>query len=129
MLNLLLASDIIRSQSSLIPEWIYPSGIGEGILIWLGASVVLMLFFLLRYVMISTFGQLFNLPNGITQHFQEAQSLNQVFIMGITIISLLSLFGSFYYPEHAYQSIIVISLVYLVYRQFSLYEIPKHRGL
>ena len=48
---------------------------------------------------------LFNLPNVSPQHFQEAQSLNQVFIVGITIISLLSLFGSFYYPEHAYQSI------------------------
>lgn len=118
--NLLIFNDYL-GEDAILPAWLNPSGIGEGILIWLGLSVVGVLVILLRYLMISGFGQLFNFPNAVSRHFQEAQSLNQVFILFLWLVITITLYSRFYFPEFIFQAVLITILIYMVYRQLNLY--------
>lgn len=118
---ILLVFNDYLDDKAFLPAWLNPSDLGEGLLIWMGMSAVFVLLFMLRYLMISGFGQLFNLPNGISRHFQEAQSLNQVFVLFIWLVVTVTLYSQFYFPEFIFNTILITALSYLVYRQLNLY--------
>ena len=118
--NLLLLNDQFE-EHVFLPFWLKPEGVLEVLLVWMGLSVVLILMFLLRYAMVSGFGKLFNLPNGLTRHFQEAQSLNQVFVLFVTVLIILVLYSGFYFPLKIANALLVLCVLYVIYRQINLY--------
>ena len=117
----ILVIDSFPSTDTFFPSWLQSDSIIEGVLIWMGMSVVVVLLFLLRYLFISVYGKLFNLPNSMSRHFQEAQSLNQVFILFISGSLIVMLYSGFYFPNFVFQIIITSVGIYLIYRQFNLY--------
>ncbi len=117
----ILVLDSLPTREALLPSWLQANNTWEGILIWMGLSVVLVLLFLIRYLFVSGYGKLYNLPNGQTRHFQEAQSLNQVFALLITGSLILMLYSGFYFPESIFNTIALATGIYMIYRQFNLY--------
>ncbi len=98
-----------------------PTGFGEGLLIWLVLTFIIQLIFLLKYLFIWSVGVLFNLPVSMSRHFQEVQSLNNCFILTLTIVCSLVIYSNYVLPEWMINSIITGALIYLLYRLLNIF--------
>lgn len=102
-------------------RWLVPTGFWAGLLIWLGLTAFFQLIFLIKYLFIALMGLLFNLPVATSRHFQEVQSLNNCFVLAVTLVCALVVYGNFLIPPILINGIVGVTLIYLLYRLLNIY--------
>lgn len=104
-----------------IAPWLIPDSFGGGILIWLLMTASFQLIFLFKYLFIWLIGSLFNLPPSTSRHFQETQSLNNCYVLAMTILCALVVYSNYSFPELLINTILVGTVIYLLYRLLNIY--------
>lgn len=102
-------------------SWLIPQNLGAGLLIWLLLTVSIQLFFLLKYLFMSGFGALFNLPQSVSRHYQEIQSLNNCFVLILVGVTTIAVYSSYNFPVKLVNLMITSVLIYLLYRMLNVY--------
>ena len=115
--NILLSTPVWINQ---LNRWV-PHNFWIGILLWLLITMIVMLICLLRYLFFTTVGWLFNLPLSASRHYQEAQSLNNCFVMSMGTLSIIFLYSHYLFPTLVIRLIVFAALIYLIYRIMNVY--------
>ncbi len=118
---LVLFFGLNQTEGFVLVPWLIPESFGSGILIWLVMTASIQLFFLIKYLFIWMMGSLFNLPPSTSRHFQEMQSLNNCFVMGMTILCALVIYSNYSFPVLLINTILVGTVIYLLYRLLNFY--------
>ena len=117
ILNIIIyTSDPLQSLS-----WLIPETLGAGLLIWLLLTISIQVFFLLKYLFMSAFGALFNLPLSISRHYQEMQGLNNCFVLILVGVAAVAVYSNFNFPVGLINVMIMGVLIYLLYRLLNIY--------
>lgn len=101
--------------------WLIPESLGAGLLIWLLLTICIQLFFLLKYLFMSAFGALFNIPLSVSRHYQEMQGLNNCFVLILVGVSTVAVYSNFNFPIGLIDLMITGVLIYLLYRMLNIY--------
>lgn len=104
-----------------IASWLMPESFGAGILIWLLMTATFQLVFLFKYLFIWLIGSLFNLPPSTSRHFQEVQSLNNCYVLAMTVLCALVVYSNYSFPELLINTILIGTVIYLLYRLLNIY--------
>lgn len=102
-------------------SWLIPESLGAGLLIWLLLTISIQVFFLLKYLFMSAFGALFNLPLSISRHYQEMQGLNNCFVLILVGVATVAVYSNFNFPVGLINVMITGVLIYLLYRLLNIY--------
>lgn len=112
---------IYKPEPLSVFPWLVPQSLGAGLLIWLLLTVSIQLFFLLKYLYMSAFGILFNLPLSVSRHYQEMQGLNNCFVLILVGVSTIAVYSNFNFPIGLVNLTITGVLIYLLYRLLNIY--------
>ncbi len=118
---LILVYSLNQVEELALFSWLIPSGFWAGLLIWLGVTASFQLIFLIKYLFIALIGGLFNLPVSTSRHFQEIQSLNNCFALAVTLVCAIVIYSNFMIPQILTNGIIMVTLIYLLYRSLNIY--------
>lgn len=113
---------------ALVP-WLIPKSFGMGILIWLLMTATFQLVFLIKYLFIWMMGSLFNLPPSTSRHFQEIQSLNNCYVLAMTVLCSLVVYSNYSFPALLINTILIGTVIYLLYRLLNIYFKLEHLKL
>lgn len=112
---------IYKAEPLSVFPWLVPQSLGAGLLIWLLLTISIQLFFLLKYLYMSAFGALFNLPLSVSRHYQEMQGLNNCFVLILVGVSTIAVYSNFNFPIGLVNLMIMGVLIYLLYRLLNIY--------
>lgn len=102
-------------------RWLNITSFGQGFLVWFLLSIAIQFLFFFKFIFLSVFGWMFDIPVQQSRHFQEFQSFNHSFSLLVYLLFSISVYVRFNFPLISLKLAVVLLAIYLFFRLINLF--------